>query len=217
MGIVALLGSGEFGDAGHNAEVVRRIVAEVGAVEVLVLPTAAAFEHPDRVVEATTGWFAGMGVAAVGLPVLNRADAREPEIVERLGSARMIVLTGGSPLHLKAVLKDSPSWEAIGRVAAQGAMVAVGAAAGAVCDPLTDTRGGGFTIGLGLVKGLAVLDAAETWTAERLHRTRKMVGGFCLAELPSGTALVRRTGADADTATWEVVGEGVELIGSLPD
>jgi cyanophycinase len=113
-------------------------------------------------------------------------------------------------------MKDTPVWEAVRAVADSGVLVAAGSAAAAVCDPLTDPRGGGFTIGLGLISGLAIASEAETWTEERRVRTRRMVGGFALAELPPGAALVRRTVEPSGPATWEVVGDGVELLGTLP-
>jgi cyanophycinase len=73
---------------------------------------------------------------------------------------------------------------------------------------MVDPRGGAFTLGLGLVPGIALVTEAETWSPERLHRTLKLAN-TPVAELASGTALVR-------TATeWETVGD-VVLHGELP-
>ena len=56
-----------------------------------------------------------------------------------------------------------PSWSALG------------AAAMALTDPMVDARGGGLTIGLGLLDGLAVFphfgDAHEDEHGEKLHRS----------------------------------------------
>jgi cyanophycinase len=70
----------------------------------------------------------------------------------------------------------------------------------ALCDPMTDPRGGAFTLGLGFVGPLAVIPAAETWSADRVHRTRKLARGFPLAELETAGALVR------GPAGWERFG-----------
>jgi cyanophycinase len=75
---------------------------------------------------------------------------------------------------------------------------------------MTDPRGGAFTLGLGLVRPLAVVNQAEEWSHDRLHRTRQLAGGFPLVTLPSGSALVRTD------VGWEIVGDGVEITGTLP-
>jgi cyanophycinase len=107
------------------------------------------------------------------------------------------------------VLKATPLWEAIAQVRADGGVVAAtGGSADAMCDPMVDPRGGAFTLGLGLVNGLALVTEAETWSAERLHRTLKLAN-TPVAELPSGAALVH------SAAGWEQIGE-VVLHGELP-
>jgi cyanophycinase len=88
-----------------------------------------------------------------------------------------------------------------------GVVVAVGGSAAAMCDPMVDPRGGAFTLGLGLVQGLALVTEAETWSPERLHRTRALAN-TTLAVLRSGDALV------GGPAAWERVG-GVEVFGEL--
>ena len=61
-------------------------------------------------------------------------------------------------MHIRSVLKNSAVWEAL--VAAwRGGAVVVGSsgAAMALTDPMVDARGGGLTIGLGLIDGVAVV------------------------------------------------------------
>lgn len=53
-GTLAVVGGDPFTDV---CTFNRRLVEAVGADEVVVLATAAAFEHPDRFVEAATGHF----------------------------------------------------------------------------------------------------------------------------------------------------------------
>jgi cyanophycinase len=209
-GTLALVGGRAFERVGANEAIHRRLLAAAGA-PALVLPTADAFEHPERLVGAAVAWFAGLGGAAEGLMVLNRRDALDERNVEAVRSARFVYLVGDSPLHLRSVMKATPLWEAVTDVLARGGVVAAGGASAAcVCDPMTDPRGGAFTLGLGLVRPLAIVNEAETWSHDRLHRTRQLATNFPIATLPSGTALVRSGDA------WEIVGDDVEVTGELP-
>lgn len=107
------------------------------------------------------------------------------------------------------MLKDTPLWDALRDVLTNGGLVvAAGGSAAAMCDPMVDPRGGAFTLGLGLVPNLALVTEAETWSPERLHRTRKLAN-TAFAVLHTGDALVHRAGA------WETVG-AVEVHGELP-
>lgn len=205
-GHLALVGGGEFAegctfDAG--------LLEASGGDRVLVVPTGAAYEHPGRLVEAAVSWFDRLGATAVGLDLLARPDAADPAIVDALATSRFTYLVGGSPLHLRSVLKDSPAWEALVSAWRDGGVLA-GSSAGAMvlCDPMVDPRGGAFTLGLGLVPNLALVTEAETWSPERLHRTRKLAN-TAFAVLHTGDALVHRA------AGWETIG-AVEVHGELP-
>ena len=72
-------------------------------------------------------------------------------------------------------------------LAGGGLVVAVGGSASAMCDPMVDPRGGAFTLGLGLVTGLAFVSEAETWSLERLHRTLKLANTPVVCA-PTGSA-----------------------------
>ena len=205
-GTLALLGGGPFS---ANDELDRRLIDLAGATEVVVLPTADAFEHPSRAVEQAKVWGQRLGVGVDGRLVLRRADANESSHVHAVEQARMVYLVGDSPLHLRSVLKNTALFEALGAVIANGGVVAaVGASAACLCDPMTDPRGGAFTLGLGLVAGLALLTEAETWSPERLHRTLQLAKGFPVVVLPTGAALLRSRSA------WEQVG-AAEVHGHL--
>lgn len=205
-GIVVLEGGGPF--TAHD-DLDRRILATVGASSAVVLPTADAFEHPDRQVAAAMNWGERLGVEVEALMVLRRAEAMDDGAARVVQSARAVWLVGDQPLHLRSVLKDTPLYDALREVVALGgAVVAVGASAAALCDPMVDPRGGAFTLGLGLVSDLALVTEAEGWSPERLHRTRHLAN-TAFAVLRTGDALVR-TGA-----TWEAVG-GPEVHGTLP-
>jgi len=205
-GTIALLGGGPFTD---NDDIDSRLIEASQASEVVVLPTADAFEHPGRLIEAATAWGERLGVSIDGRLVLRRADANDAGHTAAVRNARMVYLAGDSPLHLRSVLKDTSLFEALQAVVAAGGVVAAtGASAACLCDPMTDPRGGAFSLGLGLVNGLAILPEAEKMSPERLHRTLKLAKGFAVGVLPTGSALLRFGGV------WEQVGKA-EVHGDL--
>jgi cyanophycinase len=176
-----------------------------GGKDVLVLPTAAAYEHPERAVEWATKWFKGIGGKVRGLMVLRRPDAEEKANADAVREARFIYLGGGSPLHLRSVLKESALWEALQEAWRAGAVVA-GSSAGAMVlgDPMIDPRGGAFTLGLGMVEQLAFLPHADTWSPEKAHRTVKLApDGLPIVAVDERTAIIRN--ADGE---WRVAGAG---------
>lgn len=204
---IALVGGGPFT---ANDDLDRRLIEAAGATEVAVLPTADAFEHPDRLIGRAQEWGERLGVGVDARMVLRRADANHDGHAHALRNARMVYLAGDSPLHLRSVLKDTAVFEALRSVIAKGGVVAAtGASAACLCDPMTDPRGGAFSLGLALIQGLAVLAEAETWSPERLHRTLQLAHGFPVAVLPTGSALLR------SDAGWEIVG-AAEVHGDLP-
>ncbi|HWH35557.1 MAG TPA: Type 1 glutamine amidotransferase-like domain-containing protein [Acidimicrobiales bacterium] len=203
-GPLALVGGGEWRD---GCDFDAELLAASGGEEVLVMPTAAAYEHPERAVAAATAWFAGLGAKVRGLDVLQRRDALDAERAAEVRRARFVYLSGGSPLHLRSVLKETPVWNALAAAWDDGAVVA-GSSAGAMvlCDPMVDPRGGAFTVGLGLVVNLAVLAHAEAdVTHDHLHhRTLELAGaGLAVAAISERSALLR----DPD-GTWRAGGAG---------
>jgi cyanophycinase len=201
-GPLALAGGGEWQEP---CTFDRDLLAASGGKDVLVLPTAAAYEHPERSVDAAGAYFRRLGGRAKGLMVLRRTDAEDGANAEAVRAARFIYLSGGSVLHLRSVLKDSRLWQAIEGAWHDGAVLA-GSAAGAMVlgDPMVDPRGGALTVGLGLVEQLAVLPHADTWSAEKAHRTFSLAeGGLRIAAIDSHTALIR----DPD-GNWRVAGAG---------
>lgn len=205
-GIIALQGGGPFS---ANDDLDRLLLSEVGADQVVVLPTADAYETPGDLVQAAQHWAERLGVVSHPLMVMTRSDALEERHAEVISAARAIYLVGDSPIHLRSVLTDTPAWEAICSVVASGGLVVgVGGSAAALCDPMTDPRGGAFAIGLGLITGMAAATETETWTQERLHRTRELAD-VTVVELPTGSSAVRwPTG-------WDLSGEAV-AHGDLP-
>ncbi len=204
-GTIALQGGGPFT---ANDELDARLLAAAAADRVVVLPTADAFEHPERLVAAAMNWAERLSVEVDALMVMRRAEAMEDGAAELVRQARAVYFVGDQPLHLRSVLKNTPLFDALATVLANGGLVAAaGGSAAAMCDPMVDPRGGAFTLGLGLVSGLALVTEAETWSPERLHRTRALAN-TPLAVLRSGDALV------GGPSAWERVG-AVEVFGDL--
>jgi cyanophycinase len=201
-GLLALVGGAEWHE---RCDFDAELMAASGGKEVLVLPTAAAYEHPDRSVEWAGRYFQPLGGNVRALMVLARPDAEREEMAATVGEARFIYLSGGSPLHLRSVLKDSLVWHAL-EAAWHGGAVVAGSSAGAMvlCDPMVDPRGGAFTLGLGLIEQLAVIPHANTWSHEKAHRTVQLAAeGLRVAAIDEQTALLR----DPD-GSWRTAGAG---------
>ena len=140
-GTIALLGGGEWRPSCRDFD--ADLLERSGGKEVVVLPTAAAFEHPDRVVDRATAYFAELGAEVRALPVLRRADADDKAVVEGVDDAGFVYIADGSPLHLRSALKESRLYEAFLHAYRRGGVVAAsGAGATVVCDPMVDPRGG---------------------------------------------------------------------------
>jgi len=217
-GPLVLVGGGEFRPG--LKELDAGLLEALATKEVAVLPTAAAFERPEGAVANARAHFEALGATVREVPVFGRHDASEPQNVDAVRSARFIYLTGGSPLHLRSVLKETPLWEALLEAWREGAAI-VGSSAGAMVlgDPMVDPRGGAFTLGLGLVENLAVVphlgEAAE-------HRTLRLAPqGVHLIGVPEETAVVkegeswRAAGAQAYQVTVHLDGQIVPLT-ALP-
>jgi cyanophycinase len=178
---------------------------DAGRPEVLILPTAAAYEHPQRAVDLGVEHFRGFGATARGVPVLSRRDAEDADLAAEIRRAGFVYLGSGSPLHLRSVLKGSLVWSALLDAWHDGAVVA-GSAAGAMVlgDPMVDPRGGALTLGLGMITQIAVVPNANTWSAEQALRTVRLATGHLrIVAIDDATAAI----ADAK-GSWSIAGVG---------
>jgi cyanophycinase len=215
QGTLALIGGGEWGE--HHQTLDRRLSELSGAADVVVLPTAAAFEHPERIGEIAAAHFAPLGVKTATLPVLNRRDAETSVNVDAVAAAKFVYLADGSPMHLRSVLKGSAVYDAMIAAFRGGAVIAAsGAAATVLCDPMVDPRGGAYTVGLGFVEGLAVFPYHGTAADHLLQRSIELKPPEAvLVGVDAETALVREPGP-----AWSVAGAGAVTVyepgGSTP-
>ncbi len=205
-GPLALIGGSEWRT---GCDFDRDLLALSGGSEVLVLPTAAAYEHPDRAIEAAERWFDDLGGRVRPLRVLTRRDAVDEANVAPIADAAFIYLSGGSPMHLRSVLKDSPVWDALVASWQRGAVLAgSGSGAMVLCDPMVDPRGGALTLGLGLIEQLAVIPHHDTWSEDKAKRTLRIApDGLPIAGIDARTALLRSTAGE-----WSVAGAGSVIV-----
>ena len=205
-GTLALVGGGEW-QSGCSFD--AALLEAADTKEVVVLPTAAAFEHPERSVAVATEWFGGLGATVRAIDVLRRPDALEARHADAVQAARFLYLCGGSPMHLRSVLKDSPVWDAIVAAWHDGAVLA-GSSAGAMvlCDPMVDPRGGAFTVGLDLVAQMTVIPHFDHWSDDKARRTIQLApAGLPVVGIDERTALLR----DPD-GTWRCDGSGRVVV-----
>ncbi len=205
-GVLALVGGDEFSP---TCTFDRELLDAAGTDEVMILPTAAAYEHPGRYVERGIEHFASLGARAQGLDVLARRDALDGDNAASVRAAKCIYLVGGSAMHAKSVLMHSPVWDALVEAWNDGATVAGSAAGGQIlCDPMVDSRGGAFTLGLGLISGVAVIPQRNIWSEDALHRTRALSGpDLALLGVDEGTAAIR-----SPEGTWHAAGSGSVVL-----
>lgn len=210
QGVLALVGGGEWTEGcTFDAELlddVRRSVEGAGARPVVtVLPTAAAFEQPEVVIERARGYFAGLGADVAVVEAFDRAGAEDGALAEQVETARFLYLASGSAMHLLSVLKRTRLWAAVQDAYHGGAVVAAaGTSAAVLCDAMVDPRGGGFGVGLALVTRLTLIPRFDRWSAEKSKRTIELApAGLALAGIPERTALIR----EAD-GRWRVSGAG---------
>jgi cyanophycinase len=204
-GTLALIGGGEWRDGCRDFD--AELLARAGD-EVVVLPTAAAFEHPDRVVARATEYFSGLGASVRALAVLRRADAEDRANVSGVKDAGFVYIADGSPLHLRSALKESALFDAIVTAYRKGAVLAAsGAGATVVCDPMVDPRGGAYTVGLGVVRNLAVFPYHGTAADHLRERSIDLLPkNATLVGIDEATALVHTEG------TWRVRGAGAATV-----
>ncbi len=209
-GSLALIGGGEWRPGcTFDAD----LLAASGTEEVLVIPTAGAYAQPERLVAQAAEWFGPMGARVEGLMVVARNDAQDEVMATIVRRARFLYLAGESSLHLVSVMKNSVVWAAVEAAWQAGATLAAsGGAAMAVTDPMIDARGGGLTLGLGLVSGFAVMpnfgDNEADPHGDKIRRTTKLAPpNHAVVGLPASTALI------GEPSGWRVAGAHPEAVG----
>jgi len=189
MSPIALVGGNEFR---RDDDAMDRILVErlggVGA-HIAILPTAATNENPYVAGENGVRHFRRLGLRADKLMIVDDDSAADAGLVGMLEDYAALYFTSGDPVYLRDTLRGSRAWAAVQAVAARGGLVA-GSSAGAMVLGAWLWRFDGWTEGLGLAPGVAVLPhhatLAARWDAHAMA-----------AALPPGVTLV---GIDDATA-----------------
>ena len=106
-GITVLQGGGAFS---LHDQLDARLLQEVNAKRVVVLPTADAFEEPEILVAAAKSWAQRLGIEVEALMVMRRTDAMEQSAADVVRKAQAVWFVGDNPIHLRSVMKGTPVW-----------------------------------------------------------------------------------------------------------
>jgi cyanophycinase len=193
---IGLVGSGEFTPA--MSDIDRQILARIGvAPNVVILPTAAAGEDPQDWALRGVEHFWRLGARSVGLMVLERAHAEDPENVKVIQTADLLYVSGGKTARLLEALEGSPLWRGF-LLARQAGAWLVGSSAGAMAlgdwslVHRPEDGHGTPTLwmpGLGMLQGYAVVPHFDRWEeSERL--VDEIVGACNVFGIDEDTAIL---------------------------
>jgi cyanophycinase len=205
-GCIALIGGNEWA---KDCEFDLKLLEYAGTDTVNIFPTAAAFENPELTLKHARQYFESLGAKINEIRVLSHQDAMDPKIAEEVSYSKFNYLGGGSPLHLRSVLKNSVVYEALIESLSNGGVIA-GSSAGAMVlgDPMVDPRGGAYTIGLGLVPGICPLVHFKDESDPRIARTLSFAPkDVYLAGIPECGCLVR-----LPDGNWQYLGKAEPKI-----
>ena len=199
-GTLALVGGGEWRDGTRDLD--AALLEASGGTEVLVLPTAAAYEHPERVGERgqrplRQARREGPGAARPAPHARPRAT-RSPRPCATPASSTSPTARRCTCARCSRARRCSPRCSP--RTAAARSLAASGAGATVLCDPMVDPRGGAYTVGLGVVEGLAIFPYHGSAADHLRERSIDL--------LPADAVLV---GIDEETALLRAPGR--ELVG----
>ncbi|MDA1348414.1 MAG: Type 1 glutamine amidotransferase-like domain-containing protein [Chloroflexi bacterium] len=199
---IALVGGGEFRP---GCEVMDRAILDATGADrpsVVVVPTAAAAQRPDKAASNGVAYFNSLGAQAKPLMVLDSEDANDAALVSEVDSADLTYLTGGSPSHLLEVLRGSLFLDTLVESLERGAVVAGSSAGAMVLGEWMWYKG--WDEALGLVPGIVILPHHES--AEPDSVSRELDGSA-----PTGAVVLgidARTGVLAGPEGWTVLGTG---------
>lgn len=206
-GHIVLQGGAEFGGAMELPD--RRCFELAGGpnAPIVIIPTAAAPDNNhERAGDNGRRWFTALGATSVRtVPLIDRASAADPAIVQALADARIIYLLGGFPGFLCKTLWDTPAWEAVLTAHAKGALLA-GSSAGAMvlCDHLYDPRTQQVVPGLGLIRNAIVLPHHDNFGQHWAESLRDQLPDAALVGIDVETGVI----SGNSLSEWTVHGGG---------
>jgi cyanophycinase len=181
------------------------------AARIAVVPTASSLGH--EIIDVYAALFTRLGAAEVfGVRPESRDQAADPALVESLGTANGIFMTGGNQLKLSAIVNGTPFGDAIKAAHRRGVVVG-GTSAGASFQSshMVAFGSGGATpkqrmtqlaAGLGLVEGCVI----DQHFAQRNRYGRLLM---VVAQSPNLLGI----GVDEDTAAVITEGRYLGVLG----
>ena len=210
-GAIALVGSGEYLPQAQalESELLRLAISRGKSNTFIQIPTAAGKEGS----ESLDFWRARgakqgerIGCEVIYLPILTREDAHNLEFIAKIESAGLIYFSGGDPVHLAEVFRDTPLWSAIVSAWESGSSLA-GCSAGAMAfgGKIIGIRRSHISEGLNLLPEIEVIphyDKFLGWLPDRVAAAivRKDANNTLLG-IDEDTALVL-------TDRWRKYGSG---------
>jgi len=210
-GAIALVGSGEYlpQTQALETELLRLAILRGKRNTFIQIPTAAGKESEDRLnfwKQRGADQAARIGCEVKFLPVLTREDAGNQDWISEIEGAGLIYFSGGDPVHLAEIFRDTPMWAAIVAAWRSGTSLA-GCSAGAMAfgGKIIGIRRSHVTEGLNLLPDIEVIphyDKFLGWLPDR-------VSAAIIREDADTTLL----GIDEDTALvltdkWQKFGYG---------
>lgn len=208
------------GGGSEDPQLIQEILelAKGKASRVAILNTASS--DPARSGPIYTRFFQSLGVTQVGvLPLLNRDHCYEPAVLDQIGQADLIYVTGGNQIRLAQTLMDTPAHGALAAAWQRGAIIAGTSAGAMVWGPsyltagssaaaLQRGAGAGANAGVELRGGLGIVPGVlvDTHFAREGRLGRLLVA----AAQPPRLAGV---GVDEDTAAV-ITADGVKALGA---
>jgi cyanophycinase len=199
-GTLALIGGGEF-----RPESTFEVSLFPPGSTVHILPTAEAYENPTATLDRARRRLEELGVTPVVVEAYTRAQAFDDALAQEVSAASHLYVLGGSPMHLRSVLLASPLLAAMVTAWRGGSTAAVaGEAASVLCSHMVDSRGGAYTVGIGLITSMTVIPRHDTWSPDKLQRTVRLAAADqVVVGIDECTGLLR--GGDG---RWSVEGAG---------
>lgn len=190
-GYIALVGGYEF--RSNCLEMDRAILNRLGtSPQILVLPTAAAFESPRQAAHNGVQHLKRLGAKADSLYILKRDDTQSEDYAAQIDKVQGVYFAGGDPVHLLETLRGSKIWGAIVGMYERGGLIAGSSAGAMVMGGQMWAPGEGWRVGLGLVPNIAVIPHHATvgarWNADQLAQT--VAPGTTLVGIDEATALL---------------------------
>ncbi len=202
---LAFLGSGEFDPWSEDVD--RWLLERSGnpTGPVLILPTAAAHEGAESwEMWSSKGlaYYRSLGFAAEVVPLKDREDASDPDVVGMVEGAAYVFFSGGNPKRLADKLAGTPFWARLVE-AIEGGLPYAGCSAGVACltEVTYDSETADFSAvwapGLGYIRDALFgphWDMVDTWIPGAQE--------FIVGSVKPGQVFI---GLDEDTA---MVGDG---------